>query len=283
MIAIRLEGRLGNQLFQYAFIYATAKKLGVKFYIDQSVCRVMIGEYFQIPTDGFNFLSQKVFTITGFKNLFSHHLKKGFYKLTQKLYRLKPIVFDSSMSPKPQLQQCADNGFYFGYFQSEAYFENNVADIRKLFCIKEKYQRMYAEAIKDLPSNKKKAVVHIRRGDYLTLDIGLPSSYYHQAIERLNGPDILFVFISDDPDHIATEFKYLENKYVSDNSEIVDLQLLINADHLILSNSSYSWWGAWLNTKDDKTVYAPKNWMAFGKQNEYPVGISANLNYNWLS
>jgi hypothetical protein len=57
----------------------------------------------------------------------------------------------------------------------------------------------------------------------------------------------------------------------------------MNADVCILSNSSFSWWGAWLNTKPGKVIYGPQNWLGFGKNDEYPAGISTNLPVNWIS
>jgi hypothetical protein len=117
------------------------------------------------------------------------------------------------------------------------------------------------------------AVIHIRRSDYVDLNISLPVSYYKRAIEAIDDTDITYIFISDDPAFVETEFDYIPNKYISTHNEIIDLQFLINADICILSNSSFSWWGAWLNNKACKTVIAPELWLGQHSGQEYPNGV----------
>ena len=70
----------------------------------------------------------------------------------------------------------------------------------------------------------------------------------------------LYIFITDDPGFVKTEFGYLNDIYIFNNSEIVDFQFLMNADINIISNSSFSWWGTYLNPKRPKVI-APKHWF----------------------
>src|SRR6185437_1785084 len=79
MIAIRLEGRLGNQLFQYAFIYVASKRLNTSFYLDKSVENFLLPKYFEVKNDFLAILDTKVFAIKGYKNIFSFHSKRAFY------------------------------------------------------------------------------------------------------------------------------------------------------------------------------------------------------------
>ena len=71
MIAVRLEGRLGNQLFQYAFIYAAARKLNTSFYLDKSIEKFLLPQYFEVKNDFIRVLDNNIFSVTGYKNIFS--------------------------------------------------------------------------------------------------------------------------------------------------------------------------------------------------------------------
>ena len=283
MIAVRLEGRLGNQLFQYAFIYASARKLGVMFYLDQSVHPFLLDKYFEVEPPPYHWLHKRIFSIPGYKNLFSYHLKNAFYTMLKRSHGLKTLNFSSTVAPGQELKKLSDGALYNGFFQSSQYWETHAADIARLFTIQPRYKQQYELITKDLPQDKTLIVIHIRRGDYLNHNFNLPDSYYHNAIKALDIANPFYIFISDDPEHVRAEFAYLTNKYVSDNNEIVDLQLLQHADVCILSNSSFSWWGAWLNNKPEKIVYAPKNWFGFREGTAYPAGIMNNLNYNFIS
>ena len=86
----------------------------------------------------------------------------------------------------------------------------------------------------------------------------------------------MFVFVSDNTEYIKHEFAYLNNKYISNDSEINDFQHLIYADVCIIANSSFSWWGAWLNNRKNKKIYAPEHYLGYliGKtlpENIYPA------------
>lgn len=284
MIAVKLNGRLGNQLFQYAFIYATAKKLNTRFYIDKSIEDFLPAKFFNIKKDIFYPIDKFIFSIKGYKNLFNIHSKKRYYKtLQQVLFRNNIISVQNDLPVLQQSNQIKDGHIYEGYFQSEKYFEDYKQDIREQLVIKKKYVKAFSEALKDIPFSVKRVVVHVRRTDYVDLQMSLPLSYYKDAIAAINDANALYIFVSDAPDYIEQEFGYLKNRYVSKNDEITDLQFLMNADVCILSNSSFSWWGAWLNNKTDKVIYAPKNWLGFGTDIEYPLGIAQNQNINWIN
>lgn len=283
MIAVRLEGRLGNQLFQYAFIYATSKKLDTSFYLDKSVDNLLIDKYFTIENDFLQYLDRYLFSIQGYKNVFSMHAKKAFYKTFRQIYlRNKTVNISNELPPAMGMSKLINGCIYTGFFQSEKYFENCKKQIRELFSIKKEYKNLFADLIKDLPVSAQKIVIHIRRGDYVDLDMTLPLSYYKNILAKANSETSLCIFISDDPEFVEKEFNYLKNKYISNNTEITDLQFLMNADICILSGSSFSWWGAWLNNKPDKIIYAPKNWIGYNTGKEHPAGIFDNLNTNWI-
>jgi len=283
MIAVRLEGRLGNQLFQYAFTFASAQKLNTKFYLDKSIDNFLLPQYFEVKEDFLQGLDKKIFSIQGYKNIFKVHLKRAVYKgLKILLLGNRKIIIKNETAIADALKQIKNSTQYIGYFQSQDYFYEYETELRRLFRIKKEYVDAFDIVRAGLRKNAKKAVIHIRRGDYVDLNISLPMTYYRNAITNIGAGDIQYIFISDDPDFIRDEFADIPDKYISTHNEIIDLQLLANADFCILSNSSFRWWGAWLNTVPGKRVYAPKNWLGFGENKEFPVGIGNGLDFNWI-
>ncbi|WP_454801073.1 alpha-1,2-fucosyltransferase [Mucilaginibacter phyllosphaerae] len=273
MIAVRLEGRLGNQMFQYAFIFAAAQKLNTSFYLDKSLENFIPDEYFIVKNNGIKQFGSRVFNIKGYKNLFNFYLKRTFYKAIQNFsFGSKLIVISNNTQPKLALNQLANGYMYWGYFQSDKYFTPQITNANELFTVKSKYIAQYQKAVKVSP-NRKTAAVHIRRGDYNSLGYTLPTAYYRKAIALVSAQDdVDFIFISDDIAFVESEFADITHKQVSRNSEIVDLQILMNADICILANSSFSWWGAYLNAKAS-LIIAPKYWLGTTEAKEFPVEV----------
>jgi len=185
----------------------------------------------------------------------------------------KKIIVNSDASASVALMNLRNGFMYKGYFQSEEYFKNFKEDLKTIFTIKQQYKTAFNNISATVSSSKKTVTVHIRRGDYVSTEYELPTNYYKTALSMISDEDNFYVFVSDDPLFIEQEFKYIENKYISYNSEIIDLQFLINADICILSNSSFSWWGAWLNNKPGKKVIAPEFWLGQRMGQEYPPEI----------
>jgi hypothetical protein len=283
MIAITLEGRLGNQLFQYAFIYAASRRLDTAFYLDKSIENFIPSKYFEVKNDFPAILDNTVFALKGYKNIFSFHAKRAFYHfLSFIIFGKNKVTFDFDTEISEVIEGLRNNYQYKGYFYSEGYFKDFEDEIRALYQIKKKHIAAFELAKKDAGISKKTVVIHIRRTDYVDLDYSLPLKYYKKAIELIDDPAIEYIFISDDPSFIEKEFDYIPNKYISNHNEIIDLQFLINADICILSNSSFSWWGAWLNNNKNKKIYAPKYWLGFKEGKEFPPGISDHTNFNWI-
>ena len=126
---------------------------------------------------------------------------------------------------------------------------------------------MHLKNIKGTPS----VSLHIRRGDYLS-DLKVSKvhgmcdiEYYQKAISYLSSriqDPVVYVF-SDDIEWCKKNLGFLKNKVFIDNTKtaIEDLELMRNCDHNIIANSTFSWWGAWLNENDDKIVVAPRKWF----------------------
>jgi hypothetical protein len=147
-----------------------------------------------------------------------------------------------------------------GYFQSEKYFEHCKQSIRELFTSSRK-----AEALQLFKHYQGMTLcsLHVRRGDYLQKQQYhpiQPLEYYYQAMSNMPSGTKYLVF-SDDIEWCKTAFKGEEFFFVEGNKDSDDLLLMSCCTHNIIVNSTFSWWGAWLNENPDKKVIAPKKWF----------------------
>ena len=164
-----------------------------------------------------------------------------------------------------------------GYFQGELYFTNIKNKLHELFKIRSKYKLHCKNIMKIIPD----VSVHIRRGDYNyiegTEDIGgpnltLPKSFYREAIEKY-AREKTIAFLSDDIQLVKNWFKDIRHAHFISNSEIIDFQVIMNSPICIISNSTFSWWAAWLNKNEHKKVIAPKYFLGFNVKKEFPSNI----------
>jgi hypothetical protein len=272
MIGVELQGRLGNQLFQYAFAYATAKKLKTSFYFDRKLQALFLPTYFNHAADLFYFLYQTIFSIGGFNGFFKNYLKLRFYAAIRRLLNFELVYISDQVDPRILVPTLKNNKMFSGYFQAAYYFEPYKTEILERFSLKRKHIIAFEEKFKALPKGFTYVVVHIRRTDYIDYNIQLVTDYYHNAIAAAADDNNFYILISDDVQFVKEEFSYLKNKYISAASEIIDFQFLMNADICILSNSTFSWWGAYLNKKNKK-VFAPKYWFPVTGEIESPCDI----------
>jgi hypothetical protein len=181
----------------------------------------------------------------------------------QVTYREKEAgTFDSSVLSLP------DGARLIGYFQSERYFTDAASTIRSDFTFRTELPGAAASLAAEIASCSSVGV-HVRRGDYLHSK-GLSfigAGYYTRSLrmmrERLRNPRF-FVF-SDDiawcrENLLGTDFVFAE-RTSEDEDPLVDLRLMSLCSHNIIANSSFSWWGAWLNANAEKTVVAPNRWF----------------------
>lgn len=281
VVGIKLQGRLGNQLFQYAFIYSTAKRFNTTFYIDQASQKFVLNDLFDIPSNLSLILEDKVFNISGYRNIFSYRLKKFYYNILYKYITPNQISIDAGIEYSVATHKIRDQTLFEGYFQSTHYFNNYIKELRSILTIKSQLQLDYKNKYTHLFNNRITVVIHIRKTDYLELghlnlgasDLSLPLSYYNKLLLSLQSDNTQFVFISDDSTLVEEEFGYIKNKFISSDSMANDFQHLLNADICIIANSTFSWWGAWLNDKPNKQVYAPKHFLGHHINQTWPPNI----------
>lgn len=155
-----------------------------------------------------------------------------------------------------------DNVFLSGYFQSEKYFKDYEDEIRNLFM---SYDINMSDDIKQLLSSENTCSIHVRRGDYLNSPNHHPTqsmNYYMKAIKQMP-KDSVFLIFSDDIEWCKQNFPNLPEKFkfIEGNKDYEDLYLMSHCKNNIICNSTFSWWGAWLNKNKDKIVIAPSVWF----------------------
>lgn len=266
MNIIWIDGGLGNQMFQYA-LALKMEHLGREVKID-------VTKYAEHHVHN-DFELDKVFNIScpfadireikklGYRkaNHWTELLKKTpFGKKT--IYNNESYAFDEAV-----LQM---DGYYLeGYWQSEKYFSDIREKILDTYHFPEfstGLQKEYADQIK----NGCSVGVHIRRGDYLNysyLQDICTMDYYKNAMKYFReiyaGNARFYIFTNDLPwaeNHLREE----DCCFVRGNSgteSFRDMQLMSLCSHNIVANSSFSWWGAWLNPNPDKVVIAPEKWI----------------------
>lgn len=278
MNIIRMTGGLGNQMFQYA-LYLKLKSLGreVKMddfneYENRDARPIMLWcfgiSYSAATRDELNQLTD------GFMKL-SHRIRRKLFGRKSLEYQEQGCNFDEDV-----LQR--DPAYLTGYFQSERYFKDIEGQVREAFQFSDKiWQELGQELsgkIKDFQCKIDESVsvsVHIRRGDYLENEEVYGNictdEYYKKAVELIKEryPEAEFFVFSNEPqwagEWIRREYGDADGFTViegtSEETGYLDMLLMSRCKHHILANSSFSWWGAWLNPDTDKTVVAPSKWF----------------------
>lgn len=270
MIVIRLNGGLGNQLFQYATGRHLAHLNDTQLLLDTSFLnskeRQSVWKY---ELGAFNVVS----AIADEKVLHDFHGSK-FSTRERMLTRIislgknRKYKFDEYGFDEHVLE-LRGNYYVRGYFQSEKYFKGIADLLRSELTVKQDFIPK-DEALMDKISNTPSVSIHIRRGDYIrnlsSMDAhGLCSKdYYTKSIEYVKrelGNDVHFYFFTDDEDWINREMRWDINcTLISGKSSVEDFYLMSLCKHNIIANSTFSWWAAWLNANPDKKVILPKHW-----------------------
>lgn len=284
MIVVKMLGGLGNQMFQYAF----AKVLicnGYEIKLDISVFQT----YHLHGGFGLNHYNISVpiaskEELAPYKINFLTKLKRKLKIPNKKIVEEKTLRFQKTLLTPP------DSTYIHGYFQSEKYFKEIRADILLDFTLITPLSN-YSESIKEkILGSKSSASIHIRRGDYVsnahanTVHGTCGLDYYKQAIALLTSKfDCTHFFIfSDDIKWVKNNLSTPDCTYVENDSSRIpheDIYLMSLCQHNIIANSSFSWWGAWLNCNNEKILIAPKNWF---KDSSMQLQASDIIPETWL-
>lgn len=268
MIIVKLIGGLGNQMFQYAAGKALALKHQVPLKIDTSFLeKDPNGQYTkrQLELNGFDLQLEIAGSaeLSHFKQNFFNHLALSFPGLFSYYY-----AKETATSYHAAFQRFPKNTFLDGFWQSELYFKTYASAIREVFRFKEETIARNKDMAQKMHAVRSVSL-HVRRGDYVSNALankfhGLCTpSYYQEAVKFIQGtgPVELFIF-SDDIDWCKQHSRFdVPVHYMQTGDAFSDLYLMTQCKHHVIANSSFSWWGAWLNPSHDKIVVAPKNWF----------------------
>lgn len=268
MIIADLLGGLGNQLFQYAAGIHLSRLHQVPFKINT----------FNFETYKLHKYSLEYFNISAEiatheeVRLYSKFSTKIFETITRKPYYQRKVFKERIFQYDENFKRASNNIMLVGYWQSEKYFCEIESIIRTEFIVKSLVDGLNERLANEI-KRENSISLHIRRGDYASdlktnkihgvCDI----QYYNNCIDKIVNlvKNPVFYIFSDDPSWVKSNFKlnypsvYIDHNDAEKNYE--DLRLMSYCKHNIIANSSFSWWGAWLNSSPDKHVLAPKQWF----------------------
>ncbi len=276
LIIARLNGGLGNQMFQFAAARALALRTGATLKLDVSAFRrdklrrYDLGDYAlanSVPFASDAELSQ------------CEQKKARGLALIGKALGARgaaiPAIREAHFHYDPALAAAQPPAYVVGYWQSERYFADHVAQIRRDFTPRAPLERENAR-LADVISGSNAVSLHVRRGDYVS-DAKTQAvhgvcglDYYARAMARIEAQVLRphYIVFSDDPDWTRANLTSAHPMtFVTANPPergFRDIQLMSLCHHHIIANSSFSWWGAWLNARADKLVVAPEQWFASG-------------------
>ena len=199
------------------------------------------------------------------KNFFSKFLMKLGLNFSKKIIE-KNLLFDKS------LLILVNNRYVEGYFQSEKYFKSIRDIIISQFIIKNDLSNYSQSILKLIKANKNTCSIHVRRGDFTkksnkTIHGICDLKYYNKAIDQIkniNDETIFFIF-SDDIHWCEKNLTFRKGIFINSFEKRIpheDIYLMSLCNDNIISNSTFGWWGAWLNENKNKKVIAPKRWFS---------------------
>jgi hypothetical protein len=269
MIITRLFGGLGNQMFQYAAGRRLAHVLAVELKLDitwlgKPGSRAYSLENFNVRE---SFASAAEIAAVAPKGRLGRALAKKWPKKWPKYIQEKCFHVD------PEILNLHDGVYLNGYWQSEKYFSDIAAILRGEFTVKTPLSGKNKE-LSEMIASKQSVSIHIRRGDYVAahrtkqVHGACGPDYYFRCADYLKQlvKNAHFFIFSDDPEWAGDNLKQLCPATLVDynrpDKNYEDLWLMSRCNHHIIANSTFSWWGAWLNPREDKIVLAPRQWFA---------------------
>lgn len=277
MIVVKITNGLGNQLFQYAYARMLQNRTKQKIYLDIHDINKMSGrasgaetvtEFSTFRKYQLNDLRitlpaidkkrvAKYYKRKNIRSKFGHYCKE---------LRLLPVVYVNE-------SMCNEKGFHFsrwqnyyveGYFFDKKYYEKESELLRQELNLKKK--TVISEDLQEILSGRNTVSLHVRRGDFLSLGRNMSGSdYYTKAVnyikDKVDNPFLLI--FSDDIGWVERNMDFeSEHRIISGRgySDCEELKLMSMCRNNIIANSTFSYWGAWLNPNREKIVVSPRGW-----------------------
>jgi hypothetical protein len=242
-------GRLGNQLFQCGLLFSIKHKTGQEFYLKRGT--------------GFSHQFWNCFDVDYIPSNGEHLIRKN-YGCPYEFY---PEVYEQQLGT-----------IYDGYFQNLSYYNNCRIEYINFLKFKNEHSSYAIQKIRDLKNKYNMPIVsvHIRRGDYMIAEHVwgnlTKSNYYNEAFNKI-GSENLYLIFSDDLEWCRNNFNLKHMEFI-DADEFKSLCLMSMCDINIVANSSFSWWGAFLN--QTSTVYLPDKWTGL-----HDKSLSCKIHQNY--
>lgn len=273
-VIARIEGGLGNQLFQYAAARSLADRLECDLALDLRGLDANEDRPFQLNLYRIRAAvasSPQLQSLPGCKDSRWGRIRSTVSQFAPDYFSF-PLFWPRSFAFDARIQQISRPVYLVGYWQSEKYFDWNRANLLQDI-----------QLVEPLPSDTplldeirstRSVALHIRRGDYVINSAAAQfhglcdMAYYHAAINTLKArfPDIHVFIFSDEPAWAQANLKLdVPTRYVDANPTDkghIDLELMRQCQHHVIANSSFSWWGAWLCKSGEQVVHAPGRWFA---------------------
>jgi len=268
---VRIWEGLGNQLFQYAFAKGLLNRFPGDVYLDISssyrkylrkkesnIIRPYMLDEFNINIPIIEVETLPEWRFIRQSNLYEKILYK---KSISKKYKYQFITDSYDVTEyNPSFYYTYENVYYMGWYQNEKYFERVKIELIKDLTLKKDI------CIPKIIDDSENVVsIHVRRGDFVKGGWCVSEDYYKEAINCIKKyiKNPIFVVFSDDVEWVKNKM-FKENVYFvkdfGNYNACEEMIIMSMCKHNIIANSTYSWWGAWLNRNENKIVISPKTW-----------------------
>ncbi|WNO03726.1 alpha-1,2-fucosyltransferase [Rhodoferax mekongensis] len=272
-VIARIEGGLGNQLFQYAAARSLADRLNCELALDLRGLAENGDRPYQLDL----YKTRCVIADTAlldrlppWRSSRASRVRSRIAQCLPDIYSY-PVFWPNDFSYDPRFDCIKRPVFMVGYWQTEKYFSWNRSHLLQDLQLRVPLNPRHSVLTR--MSSVNSAALHVRRGDYVSNPAAAEfhgtcdTAYYMQAVAELKNrqTDVeLFVF-SDEPEWARANLKFDVPTHVVDchtpEQGHLDLELMRHCQHHIIANSSFSWWGAWLCESSGQHVYAPQRWF----------------------
>ncbi|MFM2374187.1 MAG: hypothetical protein RLZZ234_182 [Candidatus Parcubacteria bacterium] len=281
MITIKTQGGLGNQMFQYAFGRALSISHNLPLALDTSLFKTYphhaygLNRY-DLPVTLTEDSAARAFVRMKPKMGRRHLLHNTFFADPER------YIIEPSFHFDPRMQHAKDGLYFDGYWQSERYFEAYGDTIRADFTLRTPVDNVTLK-LRETMLSQNAISLHVRRGLYVTSPVfsavhgACGPEYFDKALSHITSrvPDPHVYVFSDDQqwarEHIRPDFPTTYVDHTTSETPHEDIFLMSSCKHHIIANSTFSWWGAWLNPSKEKIVVGPKKWFNQEKYNTTDV------------
>lgn len=291
MIIVKLQGGLGNQMFEYAFGRSIQTQVNQKMLLDisdfefdtqrdYSLCHFRLNDDIIVDSSGkYNLKYDQR------KNKLFHIGRKCFPDLQYNFFAQKGIyIWDCAKYKEVVVKPNQKDMLFHGYWQGYQYSEDIVDILRNEFTIKDAILPENIE-LHNYIINTNSVCVHIRRGDFLSRSntmYNCQNDYYRKGLIEIEKRDtcLTYFIFSDDIEEVKNKISFDKREVVfvnNKNPDYEEFRLMQGCKHFVISNSTFSWWAANLSQRKGKKVVVPQKWYTDGQD------ASQFIKKNWIA